>query len=362
MKGILKVFVVPPLKTPIPSLPAKFDDRLLFPLCRACAVQFPKGAVIPDYKCPHTRDSDRGWIATLTSIELAAALEEDGGFRVTRYYRALEYANWDEKLFSGYVAEMMQGKIMASGFPEGVNTPEKQEQFIRENRERFGIQIDPSKMESNKALRELLKLMNNNLWARFSLRSDLSKTHLTNSPAELREFLDNRTLHVDRLDELEDRLMMITYGQMDQFVDDHNFANVAISLWTTAAARIRLLREMRKLIKAGAVLLYTDTGKKNIKMKILLAAHYSDSLIFAYRKADGCPLQTGWHLGDLQPEYADYNILEFVSSGCKAYGLRMVHKVSGEEKIVLRLRGITLTGCVYFGNFAIQYLCLCVPV
>jgi hypothetical protein len=82
-------------------------------------------------------------------------------------------------------------------------------------------------------------------------------------------------------------------------------------------------------------------------------------LIFAYREADGCPLQTGWHLGDLQPEYAgkkheeiesitlifiDYDIVEFVSSGCKAYGLRMVHKETGKELIILRLRGITLSG------------------
>jgi len=83
-------------------------------------------------------------------------------------------------------------------------------------------------------------------------------------------------------------------------------------------------------------------------------------LIFAYKEADGCPLETGWHLGDLQPEYAgritcgniidnfdcfiDYDIVEFVSSGCKAYGLRMVHKETGKELIILRLRGITLTG------------------
>jgi hypothetical protein len=45
-------------------------------------------------------------------------------------------------------------------------------------------------------------------------------------------------------------------------------------------------------------------------------------------------------------EYPDYEIDEFVSGGCKAYSLRMVHKTTGEEKGVLRLRGITLSGDV----------------
>uniref|UniRef100_A0A1I8BQI9 DNA-directed DNA polymerase n=1 Tax=Meloidogyne hapla TaxID=6305 RepID=A0A1I8BQI9_MELHA len=59
--AILKVFVIPPRKIDVPILPVKFDDRLLFPLCGACARLFPQGAVNEDYSCDH-EDRDRGWV------------------------------------------------------------------------------------------------------------------------------------------------------------------------------------------------------------------------------------------------------------------------------------------------------------
>uniref|UniRef100_A0A914NNC5 Uncharacterized protein n=1 Tax=Meloidogyne incognita TaxID=6306 RepID=A0A914NNC5_MELIC len=43
-KGILKVFLVPPSYLNVPVIPVKFDERLLFPLCRKCALAYPNGA------------------------------------------------------------------------------------------------------------------------------------------------------------------------------------------------------------------------------------------------------------------------------------------------------------------------------
>jgi len=69
-------------------------------------------------------------------------------------------------------------------------------------------------------------------------------------------------------------------------------------------------------------------------------------LIFAYKKANGCPLPTGPHLGDLTDETPNHTITEYCSGGCKQYMLCMKHKQTGEDKTTLRLRGITLTGDV----------------
>jgi hypothetical protein len=56
-----------------------------------------------------------------------------------------------------------------------------------------------------------------------------------------------------------------------------------------------------------------------------------------------------------EKSFPEYELLEFVSSGCKAYGIQMRHKVTGELKIVMRLRGITLTGStsrlLHFNSF-----------
>ncbi|KAL7079245.1 hypothetical protein ACQ4LE_001596 [Meloidogyne hapla] len=68
-KGILKVFIIPPQELEVPVIPVKFDERLLFPLCRKCALAYPDGANIKDYHCPHN-DEERGWVSTCTSIEL----------------------------------------------------------------------------------------------------------------------------------------------------------------------------------------------------------------------------------------------------------------------------------------------------
>ena len=95
----------------VPVMPVKFDDRLLFPLCRKCSLHFPKGAVMQEYRCPHTDDFDRGWVSTCTSLELAEALAPEGGYRVIRYYRSLEWDEWDADLFRGYVAQCMEAKV-----------------------------------------------------------------------------------------------------------------------------------------------------------------------------------------------------------------------------------------------------------
>uniref|UniRef100_A0A1I8B0R1 DNA-directed DNA polymerase n=1 Tax=Meloidogyne hapla TaxID=6305 RepID=A0A1I8B0R1_MELHA len=167
VNGILKIFLIPPLKTEIPVMPVKFDDRLLFPLCRQCSLDFPRGATIPDYTCQHG-DKDRGWISTCTSIELGEAL--NNGYKVIKYFRALHYENWDSELFKGYVSEFMRMKIHASGFPKGIDTQLKEEKFIRECQEKFGIYIEKEKMVPDKAMRYISKLMLNSLWGRFSLR------------------------------------------------------------------------------------------------------------------------------------------------------------------------------------------------
>lgn len=74
--AILKVFVVPPRKIDVPVLPHKLegDNRLLFPLCNACARNYPNGAVNEHYTCHHS-EQKRGWVSLVTSVELDEALK-----------------------------------------------------------------------------------------------------------------------------------------------------------------------------------------------------------------------------------------------------------------------------------------------
>nr|CAD2174187.1 unnamed protein product [Meloidogyne enterolobii] len=165
---------------------------------------------------------------------------------------------------------------------------EKEEEFIKECKEKFGINIERSKMGPNKGKRTQAKLMLNNLWGRFSLRNfGLSQCAITDNPAELHKFYNDKSIEITGLDELTDEILLITYIKKKDWIEEHNCSNVVISLWTTSAARIHLLRAMQKVVRTnGCKLLYTDT----------------DSLIFAH-PINNCPLPLGPHLGELTDEY-----------------------------------------------------------
>jgi hypothetical protein len=330
LKGLLKVFVVPPVHVDVPVLPVRFDQRLLFPLCRACALAHPNGGVLPDYVCPHNSDQDRGWVSTCTHMELAEALKV--GYRVTHYYRGWEWTEWDGDIFRNYVAQMMQMKIHASGFPEEVRgDPEAEDRFIRECLERFSIIIERDKMVPNKVKRAIAKLLNNNLWGRFALRNDLSKTRFVRDPADLRVMLEDKKICVVDIYEVTEQILMVTYEMAEEYIVENANSNLVLALWTTSAARCLLLKELQRVARTpNCTLLYCDT----------------DSIMFAYPEDQPYPLPIGPHLGDLAVEYADCDLLEYVSGGCKAYSLRMRHRASGEERTVERVRGITLSADV----------------
>ncbi|KAL3098655.1 hypothetical protein niasHS_000442 [Heterodera schachtii] len=157
----------------------------------------------------------------------------------------------------------------------------------------------------------------------------LSQTLITDDPAVFAEYLDNRSLDVTAIDQLDDEHMLISYEKKKEWVEEHACSNIVISLWTTSAARLLLLRAMQKVVRTpGCVLLYTDT----------------DSLIFAH-PIGLCPLQTGPHLGQFTDEYPKHEILEFCSGGAKQYGLKLRRKdapADADNEYVLKVRGMTL--------------------
>ena len=175
------------------------------------------------------------------------------------------------------MSEFMVQKIHATGFDEQVRgNREAEDEFIAECWEKFGMKIDREKMVANKGKRALAKLAVNNLCmhflgkilkslknleGRFSLRNfGLSKTYITDDPSELGDFLDNRKIEVTALDMLTPERMLISYQQKKDWIEEHPCSNVIISLFTTSAARLHLLKAMQKVVRTpGCELLYTGT-------------------------------------------------------------------------------------------------------
>jgi hypothetical protein len=331
--GFIKVVVTPPvniLNSP-PVLPMKVDERLLFALCRRCALDFPHGSKQRGYCCRHS-DADREFVWTGTTIELAEALRQ--GYIVRKVFSALHYEQFSDQIFRGYVSDFMKMKIHASGFDPEMKTKEQQQQFITECRDIFNIIIDRSQMNPNPAKRTLAKLANNSLWGKFAERDNLSRTVTTDSPAVLRNLLDNPKLDVMSIDLLTKDVIMITYKKHKDFIESNNTNNLAVAAWTTSLARLRLLEALQAVtkkensIEKSAVALYWDT----------------DSVIYGIREGYDDPLKNleSPHLGGLKDEKPDYQILEFCSCGPKNYALMLQNNISGEIIYEMKIRGLTL--------------------
>lgn len=133
----------------------KFDERLLFPLCKECAKEYKdKSTMVAGYSCPHT-DEQRSFVTTTTHNELNAAL--DRGYKVTYVDRVWAWGRWSNELFRTYVQEFMKTKAEASGWPREHMTDEEKKEYIDENRRRYGIDIDPTKIDKKPARRQIAK-------------------------------------------------------------------------------------------------------------------------------------------------------------------------------------------------------------
>jgi len=184
-KGFIKVIILPPkqLNSSPPVLALKIDQRLLFPLCRKCAEDYPNGGKLIGYNCLHA-DEQRSFVWSGTTIELAEALKQD--YVVIKVYSGLEYEEFSNSIFKGFVADLMALKIHASGF-DGIEDPDEQDIYILENKSRFNIIIDKNKMKPDAAKRSLSKLTINANWGKFAQNDNLTKSIVTDSPCVLRK-------------------------------------------------------------------------------------------------------------------------------------------------------------------------------
>ncbi|KAL3106462.1 hypothetical protein niasHT_012201 [Heterodera trifolii] len=331
-KGLLKVLLLPPNNNiNVTVMPIKFDERLLFPLCEKCAKQitakYPNGLKDDNYSCPHFNPNDRAFVSTCTHLELNAALE--AGYTARKLFHVLQYDQWSNNVFKSYVSEMMALKIHATGFPSWCESEEQKSEYIEECWMKFAIKLDKEKMKSEPGKRYIAKLCLNSLWGRFSMRNLLSKAIINNDPCILRQYTDDKKIDImdiELMDEDND-VFMLTYKPKEEFVDENKYSNVVISLYTTSMARLYLYEVLKKVANTpGCEILYFDT----------------DSIIYVHPE-DSDPLPTGkGHLGELTDEKPDHNILEFISAGCKNYGLKLERKDNGKIEYDLKIRGITL--------------------
>ncbi len=165
-RGIIKCFIVPPRELLIPVVPKRVAGKLMFPLCNSCAAdstrkskRMPrKASSIPaSILCNHSTDKKRGFVSTLTHLELNLALSK--GYVVKKIYSVYEWTRWSSELFRPYVQEFMKLKVEASGWPlDCLVHPVNQRRYVEEYSRRFGITIDAESVKKNEAMKYVAKL------------------------------------------------------------------------------------------------------------------------------------------------------------------------------------------------------------
>jgi hypothetical protein len=267
-KGLIKCFVVPPQNLLHPIIPRKIRGKLMFVLCHHCARDGERKSRrmmrdpsrIPTMElCPHS-DEERGFVTTVTHLELNAALEKK--YVVTHLYAAYHWDEWTRELFAPYIRKWMKIKVESSGWPSScMDNPSMQKWYVDEWQRRFDIAIDPANVKKNEGMKLIAKICLNCLWGKWSMRNNLSSCLITDSPTELHDLINNKTLDIGVLEYINEHLMMASYKKKASFVIPHSRYNIAISIFTTSAARLRLYSYMDKIASTpGCKLLYTDTG------------------------------------------------------------------------------------------------------
>ncbi|CAD5207950.1 unnamed protein product [Bursaphelenchus xylophilus] len=321
MHGIYKVFVIPPRKCYYPVIPTRIQKTLIYPLCYKCANKFAGRSFVGKHeaRCEHS-DEERGFITTVTSLELAVALD-DAGYRVTHIMEKIEFEKMDSELFRAPVLRYYKKKMEASG-PEGRND-EQIEEFIAEAQRRYGFLMRKEDLALNAAMRFNSKIILNSFWGKFSMRSRLTRIEICKSPEDYVRLMMDDSHQVLRTTIINETTMMFFLKPKEEYVQDLDFNNIFVPLWTTAAARLYLYEGMRQCEKAGAVVLYHDTGS---------------------------------FLGEWKNEFPDHEILEFVAGGPKQYFLKLRSKTNPEEiSYKSCIRGFTMTRqakqCLAFDRF-----------
>jgi hypothetical protein len=310
--GIIQCKILPPRDLYIPVLPVHVGavKKLVFPLCRVCAETFQI------QKCEHGMD-ERSLYGTWFIEEVKLAMTK--GYRIEKIYTIWNFEETTEDLFTGYVKTFYKKKLLSSKLP--FDRQEDMEVYMKEVFERERIEIqNVNEFEENPGLRQLTKLMLNNLWGRFGMQENMSKSVFISRFEQFVKLLDDPKIEVQGVRVVSDTIAQIIYrGRTNEFLEMSIDTNVYIALATTAWARIRLYEELDRVQER---VLYCDT----------------DSVIYRKSVDPSRNLKLGNFLGDLTDELeSDDWIVDFVSGGPKNYAYRTC-----KGKTVVKVKGFTL--------------------
>ena len=315
--GLVQCAIDPPARLRLGVLPLTINGKLSFPLCTICAKQ-----QVSTF-CRHTK-AERRLKSTWTTVELNHALAR--GYKMYKIYTVLHWPESTDTLFAPYIDMWLKHKTEASGWPQNLNTPEAQEQFIAEFYAREGVQLDAQNMQLNPGKRFIAKLMLNSLWGKLAQKHNLTTTSIVTNQVDMRKILLDADKAIDSVYCPTASHMVICWHWVDEDNARAGQTNLAVASFVTAYGRHTLLNILEEIeqVRTGRVL-YFDT----------------DSVIFIEKQGDPV-IPTGNFLGDLTDEVDPGWVCDlFACGGPKNYLVRL--RKDEQTKIKIRAKGLVLT-------------------
>ena len=315
--GLIQYRVLPPHDLYHPVLPYRHAGKLTFPLCTTCVQdEMAKPPLERSEQCDHA-DEQRVLPGTWCTPELHKAVEL--GYEIQYIYEVWQFDQTCEGLFQEYVNTWLKIKQEASGWPSWVGDDEtKRQQYIREYYEHEGIQLEYDKIEENKGLRTLAKMMLNSMWGKFGQRLNKTQVRQFDDPQAFHHFLDTDTMDVRHVSVINDNMVEVHYQYQNEDIPVSPHLNIFVACFTTCWARLHLYEALELL---GERVLYYDT----------------DSVIYLEEPGQPNPV-LGDYLGEFTSELdGDDYIEEFVSGGPKNYGYK-----TKNGKVECKVRGFRL--------------------
>ena len=122
--GLCQVRVVATDNLMVPCLVHKMDGKLMFLLCKACAVC----GKIQRMSCCHD-EKERSWVDTYKSIDMKRALSV--AYKVIRYFEIWHYPKGrGKKFFKDFILNIVKRKVECFGFPLSCITKDQCEDYV----------------------------------------------------------------------------------------------------------------------------------------------------------------------------------------------------------------------------------------
>ena len=314
VEGLLKCKILPPQNL---FLPVRARNKLLFPLCKTCALENSNGI------CLHDDPYERAFIGTWVTAEIDKAISlgyiilekyEAWHFPITEQYDPLTKTGG---IWAPCIDLWLKHKQQADGWPDWCETDEDKQQYIRNYLDKEGIQLEEQQIIRNEGLRSLAKLMLNSHWGKFGQNPNKSKVTYVSDCSQYVDMMTNDALEVTDLIFVNDEHIALRWNDKQEFVESLPNTNVVLAAYTTAHARLKLYSLLEKLQER---VLYFDT----------------DSVIYIHQPEMWNP-PVGDYLGELKDETKGIPLTTFVSGGAKNYAYKLA-----DGSTVCKIRGFTL--------------------